>query len=87
MFIELIEYVKKQVQVCRDLLIVIANATCIGNCLRRMKMKMVLYNISWVYYEDRDETKAFKWYKKSAEQGHIDAQKRLDFFYEHGLGL
>ena len=34
MFIELIEYVKKQVQVCRDLLIVIANATCIGNCRR-----------------------------------------------------
>ena len=35
---------------------------------------------------EKDEVKAFEWYKKSAEQEYSDAQNNLGLCYENGTG-
>lgn len=42
------------------------------------------------YEEDgivRDDAEAVKWYRKAAEQGHIEAQNRLGIMYRDGRGV
>ena len=34
-----------------------------------------------------DRSKAFEWYKKAAEQGHVKAQCNLGNCYEKGIGV
>ncbi len=35
----------------------------------------------------KDDKQAVVWYRKAAEQGHIDAQSKLGFMYKYGLGV
>ena len=35
---------------------------------------------------EKDEVKAFEWYKKSAEQEYSDAQCHHGYCYENGIG-
>ena len=50
------------------------------------------YELGWMYETGfnsaaRDMTEAVKWYRKAAEQGHIQAQLRLGLIYERGEGV
>ncbi|CAM3976596.1 tetratricopeptide repeat protein [Psychrobacter arenosus] len=35
----------------------------------------------------KDMSKAFKWYRKAAEQDYVQAQYNLGVMYEHGKGV
>ncbi|RIA82657.1 hypothetical protein C1645_835015, partial [Glomus cerebriforme] len=35
---------------------------------------------------EKNETKAFKFYKQAAEKGHIDSMNDLGYCYQHGIG-
>lgn len=55
----------------------------------QQKMEVKLHNLIWVdvINFEKDEIKAFEWYKKSAEQGYSNAQNQLGFLYQNGKGL
>ena len=49
------------------------------------------HNLGFMYFKGRgiakDETQAFKWYRKSALKGFGPAQHSLGFMYEQGRGV
>ena len=59
---------------------------------RRNKGCALAQNNLGVCYENgigvaEDKRKAFEWYRKAAEQGHVDAQYNLGVCYGDGLGV
>lgn len=56
-----------------------------------LTLRQEYYGKGKKYYYGRGVTKdyveAVKWYKKSAEQGHVEAQYSLGFCYEYGQGV
>ncbi|CAB5204560.1 unnamed protein product [Rhizophagus irregularis] len=44
-------------------------------------------NIKPLIGTDKNDVKAFEWIKKSAEQGYVYAQKKLNLYYEKGIGI
>ena len=50
------------------------------------------YQLGQLYYIGhavfgRDFKAAFKWFKEAAEEGHIESQYNVGYFYHHGLGV
>ncbi|MDR2751272.1 MAG: sel1 repeat family protein, partial [Clostridiales bacterium] len=49
------------------------------------------YRLGYCYYHgdgvEKDYEKTVKWYRKSAEQGNVDAQTSLGFCYLNGDGV
>ena len=49
------------------------------------------YYLGNCYYNgegvEKDEVKAFEWYKKAAEQGYVEAQFKLGVCYDNGIGI
>ena len=49
-----------------------------------------LYQLGCCYHcgkgVEKDEIKAFEYYKKSAEKGSLNAQFQLGYFYSKGIG-
>ncbi|RIA96752.1 hypothetical protein C1645_871848 [Glomus cerebriforme] len=54
------------------------------------KDDVVQYNLGQYYRHgkgvEKDEVKAFEYYKKSADQGHLNAQFQLGHCYDYGIG-
>jgi len=50
--------------------------------------KYALYMLGELYSEEgmfQNETRAFVYYEKSADQGYVDAQYKLGYYYDHGI--
>ncbi|RIA91531.1 hypothetical protein C1645_821945, partial [Glomus cerebriforme] len=58
--------------------------------VEHIKDDVAQYNLGQYYRHGKgvvkDEVKAFEYYKKSADQGYLNAQFQLGFCYNHGIG-
>ena len=59
----------------------------LGNLFERSCDSKMQYALGERHYHNKDYLTAVKWYRKSASQGHAEAQYRLGHCYYNGLGV
>src|SRR5581483_11115889 len=54
--------------------------------IRKVLLKALQYTLGKCYENGKNERKAFEYYKKSADKGHLKAQFKLAHCYDEGIG-
>ena len=65
----------------------LAISACTADVLSFPDVVRYKFQLGRAHDKDKNYTEAFKWYRKAADQGHVNAQFSLGVMYDFGLGV